>query len=485
MKQNLLFALLTFFSGTAFSQATDTAVLDLYIDGGWVHNTRNISTYDGACSLASVQSQVWDAGAQEWVNQFLTTYTPVSVITKSWDSGTQAWVNFTKTTKSYSDDGLKLATIGENWDAGSLVWVSNYRILTAFNAAGFGTAEEINLFINNQWEKITKTSIDYDLKNRPLVIVSRVWMNNQWTNSSRRVISYSYSTKGESIGYYWSDFEQRWIKSDRSYNEYIPGTSFSLKSLGQSYLGETWQNNSRQANEYSPELKFEASKLEIWDAGLSAWVKIVRTNQQYFSNGQPSENLVQTWDNGTGTWVNNVRYTQTGYNCPVEVMMLQVAPNGKTDMPVIRKGRMMEAFRGQQQAINMFCFNPAQSSNEEMVFDVNIPAKGSTGAYNFKLIHAFTPQKAIAAVPSTAEEIKQSKQLFAVIGPNPARHYVNINVNSSNAVVSIHDMSGRLVLQQKLQQGLQKINLPAMQKGIYMVTITGGREIIREKLFIE
>jgi hypothetical protein len=45
--------------------------------------------------------------------------------------------------------------------------------------------------------------------------------------------------------------------------------------------------------------------------------------------------------------------------------------------------------------------------------------------------------------------------------------------------------TARAILQQKMNTGTQRVYLPSLQKGVYIVTITSGKEIQNQKLVIE
>ena len=76
-----------------------------------------------------------------------------------------------------------------------------------------------------------------------------------------------------------------------------------------------------------------------------------------------------------------------------------------------------------------------------------------------------------------------------IIKPNPAKNYFVISHDASapsDALVNITDFSGRSVFKQTITlSGEQKINISALPKGVYMVTINTGDNITTQKLVIE
>ena len=75
------------------------------------------------------------------------------------------------------------------------------------------------------------------------------------------------------------------------------------------------------------------------------------------------------------------------------------------------------------------------------------------------------------------------------LSPNPARNYFNINLsaykNAGSIMLKLTDISGKLILQQKLNATIQRVDLPSLQKGIYIVTIISGKQTQNQKLVIE
>jgi hypothetical protein len=85
------------------------------------------------------------------------------------------------------------------------------------------------------------------------------------------------------------------------------------------------------------------------------------------------------------------------------------------------------------------------------------------------------------------EEFKIN-QLLSVY-PNPATHIVNIewsviNVGSNETVISIHDMQGRLVMQQTVSPiaTSEILDISDLNKGIYLVEIQNGEFRTTQKL---
>ncbi|HSG68257.1 MAG TPA: M1 family aminopeptidase [Bacteroidales bacterium] len=67
--------------------------------------------------------------------------------------------------------------------------------------------------------------------------------------------------------------------------------------------------------------------------------------------------------------------------------------------------------------------------------------------------------------------------VFFSFGPNPAKEYLNLymsNSNGSEVNVSIHDMTGRSMLQQKLSGETIKVDLNGLPRGSYLIMVQDG-----------
>ena len=77
------------------------------------------------------------------------------------------------------------------------------------------------------------------------------------------------------------------------------------------------------------------------------------------------------------------------------------------------------------------------------------------------------------------EFFAQQEQL--VIYPNPVTGPM-VNINIKQGQVAIYDLNGRIVLSDTVQNGT--VNIGALNKGIYLISVTSGKDIYRGKLIV-
>jgi hypothetical protein len=61
-----------------------------------------------------------------------------------------------------------------------------------------------------------------------------------------------------------------------------------------------------------------------------------------------------------------------------------------------------------------------------------------------------------------------------VVYPNPAIEYVSINQNHDYQYVDVIDQTGRILLQERMSFGLNRLNIQSLEEGVYMMKLTGN-----------
>jgi hypothetical protein len=88
--------------------------------------------------------------------------------------------------------------------------------------------------------------------------------------------------------------------------------------------------------------------------------------------------------------------------------------------------------------------------------------------------------------PTTVNTEKENNGSFS-ISPVPAKDILTVNLNeagNSNTTAIIYDAAGRKVLQQKLPQQRNQINLTSLKKGIYMIKCVNDGALIGSLRFV-
>jgi hypothetical protein len=84
----------------------------------------------------------------------------------------------------------------------------------------------------------------------------------------------------------------------------------------------------------------------------------------------------------------------------------------------------------------------------------------------------------------TVTGIVQTAQKEVTIFPNPAKEFIAINYLNENSVITITDLSGRVVKQMKSINTNQIISTSDLNDGVYMVSVQNNQQHVITKLFI-
>lgn len=105
--------------------------------------------------------------------------------------------------------------------------------------------------------------------------------------------------------------------------------------------------------------------------------------------------------------------------------------------------------------------------------------------FNTAVVTNTTENIIISNMPNGWNEIVNAENPISVY-PNPATQMITISAqeNLSNAVISIYDLSGKLVLQKEIQSKNKKTNLDisSLGNGMYMIQVNNNNRLSRFKL---
>lgn len=80
------------------------------------------------------------------------------------------------------------------------------------------------------------------------------------------------------------------------------------------------------------------------------------------------------------------------------------------------------------------------------------------------------------------DETSGNKSPFARIYPTLVSDQISVNLELNQSIARILDLSGRVISEHLIQRGINQIDLSALANGQYFVQITGGDEIINQRI---
>ena len=480
---------------TCFSQTKDSMFSETRTNGVWQKNSLDIISRDATCSIVSLLSLLWDESSHKWVNSALSSYsyngseTPSKVLYEVWDATNNAWVNVSLfITPSYT--ATKKSFISQYWDASSNTWVNSYKISENLDGQGRTISSEFDLYSGTEWQKVQRSLLSYNTDNYVSKSIFQLWGGSDWVNNGKT--TYDYTGKGISYDYLWDNGNSVWTIFRRTYNNYLDNTALSEKSLGQIASGSNWENAFRSNASYNSENYLRSNSEQFWDAGTQSWINGFRLNLDYYADASQHHYQYENWDASTNSWGYGYRTNSTDVLCPQNLQMVPVSTvDGRLALLPQNSGSKMLLHRMPETKTpsnNSFqrVFNPLASDGKNLVYDVTLTNGGKQ--YTFEMVFtSVSKPKSMVSVP-TENAVTTGQQSFA-ISPNPAKNYFNINLsswkNAGDILLKLSDVSGNPIMQQKMVAGMQRVNLPSLQKGLYVVVVTSGKEIRTQKLVVE
>jgi hypothetical protein len=461
------------FSVTAIAQTTDSIFSENKINGIWQKNLLDIIARDNSCSILSDFQLTWDASNNKWINAFRSTYQypegKVITLSQRWDALNSTWINSSKS--FYNTQGSPRIFQLQVWDAVLNTWINNYRSVETLNDEGLTVVSEFDLYGDNEWQKIQRSLFVYDANDLITEYIFQVWMNNTWLNNNKTTNNY---TTGTSFTDLWDAGNKRWTKFQRTFNDYLNNTINPQRSLNQVYSGAAWQNAQRSEATYNSNDQMLSNSQQFWDAGMQAWVNASQINTDYYSSGNINHFEFKGWDAFSNSWSIGFREKFTDINCSQGIQFIPVTQVKNNNTKTIAANTIKSVL------------NPLASDAHKLVFDVTFNNGQSQQQFQMILSSGQVPQKINS---QTKNEATGKSNSGFILSPNPARNYFNINLsaykNAGSIMLKLTDMSGKLILQQKLNATIQRVDLPSLQKGIYIVTIISGKETHNQKLVIE
>ena len=294
-----------------------------------------------------------------------------------------------------SEQGTKRTYIYQNWDPGSGTWINSYKLWESLDALGRSVTSEFDLYSNEQWQRIQRSLLSYDDRNRVSSSVFQVWSNSAWLNNGKT--TYDYTSDGKTIDYLWSIGESRWILFRRAYNDYIENTALSKKSLGQILSGSDWVNFFRNNASYNNNNRLLFTAQQFWDATSQVWNNSSRTKMDYYSDGSQRYFQFDSWDVSTNSWSYSYRVTNTDASCSQSLQLVPVSAinNRMALLPTGVNGQnLVQRIPGMHPAsLNSYqrSFNPLASAGNRLVYDLSLNAAGRP--YEFEMIFSGTPKQ--------------------------------------------------------------------------------------------
>lgn len=487
------------------AQSTDSALIEEKVNNRWQAVALVILNYDNACRNTLHLQKNWDRDSQSWTNAYRTVNTfdlngnMIETLEQYWNKTTNAWINSFREIYIYSDDGLKRTTTGQG-AVNNNSWKTQWRYIDSLNAYGNVVYSITETAVNDTLQLTWRTIYTYNSNNFVTLIKEDGWTNNTWIKSQKTDYYYSDDgLRGKQTQYRWDSDGETWITDFRESTNFLQGTNIIESGLAQRYISNSWVNNLRYQITYNEDNLRTFDISQYWDTKLNKWTNTHRAKWDYYSDGSIYHQYFEVWNTTTNSWDELSRSTYTHHGC---IFQLDITRSTETKDNAFAKGLT------RTEKFNITNHNNAQTHNNSLL-EIQIPEniKNRSNQYSYNMIinsnnhigmkDNISYKIVITAKPSvkSTESISSNFDLRLktpqfIISPNPAKNYLIVtppdNTKPGETVLKLFDMSGKLILNKKLgTAGAQKIYLPLLTQGIYIITLTSANGIQKQKLLVQ
>lgn len=479
------------------AQKIDTSLNEAWNGNAWINSSRSINSYDQACRLTTTLFQLWDQGSSTWRNSYLFTITYsgdkiASDLLQVWNLGTNTWDNVSRHTSTYNGSLQVTSVLTETWVA--LSW-QNFRLESyTYDGNGFRVTT-LSQNWNAGWQNDFRVKVTFNSDSTASQSIYQSWNTflSAWENGTRTTYSYNNDKSlNTSLGEAWDKVVLNWVNLYKDTFTYNAGKQ--VAQLDQQWSTDHWVNNALFSNTFDQSGFLIHWLYQIWNMSTNIWDNLVKIDYTNNSDGTVHQSISQGWD--FGSWQLGDRTTYS-YNaaCSLPLTLLNL-------MATISGSTALVSWQTVNE-INTSEFVVQRSLNALTFTDVaTIKAKGTSSKPN-----SYSYSGNITSLPTGRiyyrlwMKDKDGKTSYSkivnvsinghydfIITPNPARNYFVITSSGTltNAVVTISDFAGRIVIRQNLGADTeQKINISALAKGDYMVSVITQDGIIAKKLVVQ
>lgn len=458
---SILFCFATFYVN---AQTQDTAIYQYQPPGNpdWINSSMDIYHYNSNCQYNNVERYSWNSTTNSWDigTNSIYTYTSAGVLVRIldqvWNSTTNTWQNQDQT--NYSTQGAVETRTTLVWNTTDNQWHKLVRDMDSLDNYGNVVARETFFASNDEWFPSFKLNNIYNGEQQTGDI-SFQFQNGTWFANNKHRFNYSNNDLSIDVkGFYRISEQDPWIAFGRDIKNLNAGTKLESSHLQQALSNNEWINQYRDSFTYTNTNQPYKAYHQYWDAFTgTGWIKLTIDEQDYYKDGSLHYVYNLPWgDNVVGNY--GYKATYTHHAC---ILHIAAVPEKQSNSI------------SQKLAGNSYIFD-------------GLPLHDANGK-NIVSHYMLTTSKA-TSMASLSVASNAVAATFA-ISPNPAKNYFNITINntgSASSTVRVSDIAGKIVLQKQVQgNGIKTIDLPALQKGIYIVTLISGKQINSQKLVVE
>ncbi|OBX26429.1 putative secreted protein (Por secretion system target) [Gelidibacter algens] len=368
-------------------------------------------------------------------------------------------------TTTQGQESLNYITV-ESYDASTESYLLSSKEEYTYNPNGQQKKTELYYWDTSSWILSSKEEYTYDSNGNLTEDVYSNWNSstNQWTYNYRNVTIYTNNKLTGQISYEW--LNGAWTPDYKSDFMYVANNIDTFNSYD--WIGGQWIFNERGAVTYNSGKISEVITEELIN---NIWTLSDKT--MYIRNattGKIEEVIYQAWD-GT-KWKNEDKSNYTIDSKGITSEIFSESDDGINWDPSYKNEYTYDSSKLMSNYFNPF-------NRDAYFYDLGIEDFPHINKVLTNLFSIYDSTVWLTAAKTTyyySDSTMNLKDLsdsnFITVYPNPVKNILNITLSEyTEANTSLYDVTGRLVLQQKLQALNTSLNIETLNSGMYLLKV--------------
>lgn len=426
---------------------------------------RNSYTYDAYNNQSIIITEYYEYG---WVfqNKYINRYEANGNITNRekyyWDY--ENWAGTYRDSTTYDAAGNIIEEFQYEWNVELNGWDEVSKFEYIYNENG-------DLATTNHYEYtvlVSKANYTFDVNNLPTELIEENWDtdNEIWKNSQKNTFTYNANNLlAQEYEMYW---EEEWVNSFL-YTYTYESADVLINKHCQTWNNEAWEHYSEQTWEY------DDSQRLVYQFYDHPYTNDEKWQYAYNENGLPTLRLYQYFNESDSIWVDDYRY-EWEYDANENITYYLDFYTEYGEIAYIYGSKHNNTYDANNLLItkDAYGYDPYSLAwNHEAFYtytyddNENVAEVLCDYVYSYmedtREVYYFSIHEVVQAIGDNNFNSEIS------VYPNPTTNVLKFNNISENADISIYDLSGKQIVNQKNIDN--QININYLKSGIYTIRI--------------
>jgi hypothetical protein len=338
---------------------------------------------------------------------------------------------------------------------------------------------------NGSWVNYSKKTFTYDTNNNLTLDLWQSAYLNDWLNGSQTLYTYTSSNKVETAIYQtWNHLANSWENKKKTVYSYNTTGKESTKEES-NWSSNNWQFSTRYTTAYNPDETIQTISRAYYSEFNSSWEENELQTFTYDANKNLTTYIVQT----SGTNSNKMTYIYNNKN--KEIQQNHFTWNGNAWVEMQRSFKTWDVndhltYHKLESYVNgkyitaattENTYNTAQQLTDVVTYIYDVYKGNGTEIKSGVKIHYYISDK-LNGIDKT--ELSDKIRIY----PNPSNGTFVIDAENNYQIqnIEIYNAVGELIFQQRESN---RVSIPNMQEGMYVVKIDNGSGVYTKKIIVQ